>query len=287
MKIHELHKGFTIGFPTWNRLNYVKACVESIIKNSAFEHEIIVHINGCTDGTVEWATDMKNKYSFFDYTYSDKNLGVVLGHNIAINKGTKDVVLISDNDILFFPGWDIELVNFAENNDADKKWWINSTPIEPRGDSPSCIAPMNYGTTIEEFNWDAVLLDINYLRGFKKSVNSNVCPALLWRDSFDSINGLNEELGLGLGAEDDFAFRMWKHVGCRNFVTVPNSLVYHFAAGLSGVQSWPDRQSHMNFRDNYFIQKYAMCKEEFIFNILRRGKPWTKDGMVSYEQYKK
>ena len=46
--------GFSILIPTWNNLSFLKLCVESIRENSSLEHQIIVHINDGSDGTLEW-----------------------------------------------------------------------------------------------------------------------------------------------------------------------------------------------------------------------------------------
>ena len=45
---------FSILIPTFNNLNYLKICIESLTKNSNFNHEIIVHVNEGTDGTIEY-----------------------------------------------------------------------------------------------------------------------------------------------------------------------------------------------------------------------------------------
>ena len=41
---------FSIIIPTFNNLEYLKLCLKSILKNSKFDHEIIVHINEGNDG---------------------------------------------------------------------------------------------------------------------------------------------------------------------------------------------------------------------------------------------
>ena len=42
---------FSIVIPTFNNIRYLKICIESIKKNSEFNHEIIPHINEGSDGT--------------------------------------------------------------------------------------------------------------------------------------------------------------------------------------------------------------------------------------------
>lgn len=44
---------FSIFIPTWNNLPFLKLCVESIEKNSAYPHEILIHVNDGSDGTLE------------------------------------------------------------------------------------------------------------------------------------------------------------------------------------------------------------------------------------------
>ena len=42
---------FSILIPTLNNVEYLKICINSIKKNSNFEHEILVHSNNSTDET--------------------------------------------------------------------------------------------------------------------------------------------------------------------------------------------------------------------------------------------
>ena len=44
----------SIVIPTYNNLNYLKLCLKSLKKNSSFKHEIIIHINDGSDGTLDF-----------------------------------------------------------------------------------------------------------------------------------------------------------------------------------------------------------------------------------------
>jgi Glycosyltransferases involved in cell wall biogenesis len=46
---------FSIIIPTYNNLDYLKLCLNSIKKNSSKIHEIILHINEGTEGTLDHA----------------------------------------------------------------------------------------------------------------------------------------------------------------------------------------------------------------------------------------
>ena len=45
---------FSITIPTLNNLKYLKLCLESLQKNSTYNHEIIVHVNIGSDGTLDF-----------------------------------------------------------------------------------------------------------------------------------------------------------------------------------------------------------------------------------------
>ena len=45
---------FSIILPTYNNLEYLKITLESISKNSKYKHDIIVHVNEGTDGSLDY-----------------------------------------------------------------------------------------------------------------------------------------------------------------------------------------------------------------------------------------
>ena len=72
---------FSILVPSFNNLEYLKLCINSIKKNSRFIHQIIVHINEGSDGTIEYVKSLG-----IDYTFSEKNIGMPKALNLASKK---------------------------------------------------------------------------------------------------------------------------------------------------------------------------------------------------------
>ena len=70
----------SIVIPTYNNLDYLKLCLKSLKQNSNFNHEIILHINNGSDGTLDFA--INNNYK---HTSSETNIGLCS----AINKAAK------------------------------------------------------------------------------------------------------------------------------------------------------------------------------------------------------
>ena len=50
---------FSIIIPTINNANYLKLAINSIIKNSTFKHEIIVHLNGKDNETLTYLKEIQ------------------------------------------------------------------------------------------------------------------------------------------------------------------------------------------------------------------------------------
>ena len=97
---------FSILIPTYNNLEYLKICINSIKKNSNFKHQIIVHVNEGSDKTVEYL-----KKNNLDYTYSKKNIGMSAALNTASKLAKSKYILISHDDFYYCPNWDTEFIN--------------------------------------------------------------------------------------------------------------------------------------------------------------------------------
>ena len=50
---------FSILIPSYNNLEYLKICIDSLNKNSKYAHQIIVHINEGSDIRAFFATNNK------------------------------------------------------------------------------------------------------------------------------------------------------------------------------------------------------------------------------------
>ena len=61
---------YSILIPTWNNIEFLKVCINSIRRNSFYNAQIIVIINEGNDGTVEWIEGQNE----IDYLYSKNNL---------------------------------------------------------------------------------------------------------------------------------------------------------------------------------------------------------------------
>ena len=85
---------FSVIIPTWNNLEFLKLCVDSLRKHSQYDHEIIIHVNDGSDGTLAWVKAQGLKYS-----HTEKNIGVCLAVNHLAAQTSREWVLYM-NDVV-------------------------------------------------------------------------------------------------------------------------------------------------------------------------------------------
>ena len=89
---------FSILIPSWNNLAYLQLCIRSIEQNSASQHEILIHVNDGSDGTLEWVQKKGLKY-----THSEKNIGVCWALNTLRPLVTTDYMVFVNDDMYLLP----------------------------------------------------------------------------------------------------------------------------------------------------------------------------------------
>ncbi len=238
---------FSILIPTWNNLEYLKLCVESIRKHSQHEHEIIVHVNEGSDGTLEWVKAQGIKYS-----HSQKNVGVCLAVNHLVSQASKDWVVYMNDDMVACPGWDAAFAGAIASNDTDLALYFG-TLIEPGTGNPAMIAG-DYGRTPEAFAEERLLKECMLTqRGDMEGRAAQ--PTLVSRKWWQMVGGYSLEFSPGMSSDDDLLMKFWV-AGCRNFRMVGNSRFYHFACASTG------RIKH-NRGGHIFALKWGISQAEF------------------------
>ena len=259
----KMNKGFDIIICTWNNFDYLKLLIRSIRENSSLPHTIIVHVNESNSSILSWLDKEK-----ITYTHNSKNIGLCKGTNLAVKKANKDWLCFFDDDMYALPGWDINLVNYHQDNNLDTYVWLGSFMIEPGGTSLNSVISKNYGKNINEFKESSLLSDYKSFSQNLKNISCNsTCPLLLNRELFLSLKGYDEDFDPGIGAELGLVKRFWD-AGVRKYIAVKDSLVYHF--GSRSTSRVRDGQEGVK-RDKLFKHKYGITREDFINKELKKG----------------
>lgn len=253
-------KRFSILIPTWNNLAFLQLCVQSIRRHSAVEHEILIHVNDGSDGTLEWVRQQGLKH-----THSSENIGVCYALNGLRPLMTTDYVLFMNDDMYVCPGWDTAL---AEEIEAigHKHFFLSATLIQPRPFfCKSVIAPADFGQSVETFEEERLLKEYMTLEHGDWQ-GATWPPNVVHRDIWDLVGGYSIEYSPGMYSDPDFSAKLWK-AGVRLFKGVGRSRVYHFEA----------RSTHRivkNDGSTQFLRKWGITSASFMRDVLHRGEPW-------------
>ena len=208
---------FSIIIPTYNNLRYLRLCIESIKKNSKYNHEIILHINEGTDGTLNFAKKNNIKYS-----YSPVNNGICIGCNNAAKISHYDMLLYAHDDMYFCPNWDTVLINEA-NIINNNNFYLSGIMIKN-----GHIHQYSCGETIDDFDEAKLLADYKDLKHHDFQ-GSTWAPTLIPKKLWNDVGGLSEEYSPGTGSDPDLNMKLWKK-GVRIFKGMGESKVYHFGS---------------------------------------------------------
>lgn len=209
---------FSILIASYNQLNYLKICLNSIKKNSKYDHQIIIHVNEGTDGTLDFIK--KNNY---EHTYSETNEGVCVSYNRASKLIRKKYLVIMQDDMYFCPNWDVFFSDEIKKINHDN-FFLSGTMIQPF----KSYIELDCGKTYREFNEQKLLTEYSkkYYADFQ---GTHWQPALLSTKMWNEVGGFSEEFSPGMGCDPDLNMKLWKK-GVRIFKGLGNSRVYHFSS---------------------------------------------------------
>ena len=206
----------SILIPTYNNLEYLKFFLLSLKTNSSFLHEVILHINDGSDGTLDYA--IKNEIK---YTHSISNIGLCSSMNKAYSLATTNYILYAHDDMYFCKDWDIFLTNEIKkyNNDL---YYLTGTNVSTRH------GLLNYDCGSSPINFDQK----KFLTFCQKDATpdlqgSHWAPHLIHKDLWDKIGGFSEEFNPGDGSDPDFCMKLWLN-NVRIFKGISKFKVYHF-----------------------------------------------------------
>jgi glycosyltransferase involved in cell wall biosynthesis len=206
---------FSIIIPTWNNFAMLRLCIDSIRKNSAFKHQIIVHVNDGSDGTLEWVRSQAD----IDYTYTPENIGICYAMNLACSMAVTDYIVYINDDMYVCPAWD-KPFDTAIAEVGHPFFFFSGVLVEPTSSAT------NFGTCPDNFDEQKFL---DYYAAMSKQNHMGACnpPNIVHRDMWNLVGGYSIEFSPGFASDPDFVAKLWKF-GVRHFREIGGSVVYHF-----------------------------------------------------------
>jgi glycosyltransferase involved in cell wall biosynthesis len=238
---------------SWNDLEFLKILHKGLQRNTRIPYELIVHDNGSEDGTEKWLKENKIKYS-----RSKENLGAA-SVNEAVAQSKYSHIVDINSDMYPLPGWDLEILKQIRNYKSEgvDKYTISSCLIEPRVSNPEYTIS-NHGVTPSSFDEEGLLQAFLTEKSFwiKPDTIQYSHPISMPKTLWDEMGGVDTDYPLGFSTDHDIPARAYA-VGCRNFVMLGNSRLYHFISGTNN--KLPKKPNG----DSTFLSKWGITVEEF------------------------
>jgi len=251
---------FSIIIPTFNNLEYLKICINSIKKNSKFDHEVIFYINEGKDGTLDFV-----KKNNFKYIYSEINQGVCVAFNKSVKIATHKYVVLGHDDMYFCPGWDNIFYNELNKLSTNEDFFLSGTMVQPF----ESYINLDCGKTYVDFDEDKLLRELPQIK-FENFQGTHWQPSLIPVATWNKVNGFSEEFSPGLGSDPDFNMKLW-NIGVRLFKGLSECRVYHFSSISLRKKAW-------NNGAKTFLLKWGISIKFFKKHYLRSDEQF--DGIL-------
>jgi len=251
---------FSIIIPTFNNLGYLKLCLKSLQKNSKYDHEIVLHVNEGTDGTLDYVKQEKLKFS-----YSSVNSGVCTAFNEAAKLSSEKYIVLGHDDMYFCPGWDIEFINELKKT-SQKDFFLSGTMVQYFNG----LINLDCGDSYKNFDEKKLFNELPKI-AYDDFQGTHWQPSLIPRSTWDKVKGFSEEFNPGLGSDPDFNMKLWK-IGVRLFKGLGKCRVYHFSSISLRKKAW-------NNGAKTFLMKWKISIKFFKKHYLRSATKF--DGLLT------
>ena len=214
---------------SYDSLDYTKAFVKSIRKNTTLPYELIIVDNGSEPDTQQWVEDNSDQSIIFQ-----ENLGFAKGFNEGIKLAKGEFVMMANNDTEFPPEWDKKLVDTMKKNP--------SAGIV----SPVYTSGRKSALRVEP---GEKILKIFPFRKYPSAV-----AFLMRRDELISIfGGWTEEYEIASGEDADLCFSVWK--AGYDILIDERVLIIH-EGKVTSSSKLEDWQAHFKLNSRQFREKW-------------------------------
>ena len=254
---------FSIIIPTFNNLVYLKVCIDSLKKNSVFNHQIIPHVNVGDDGTEEYL-----KSEEIDYTITKYNSGICEGMNLASKKANFDYILYAHDDFYFCPEWDTTMISEVKKI-GHKNFYLSGIMMNN--------GPLKYncGDDLNNFNENKLLSNYKDINHYDFQ-GSTWAPHLIHKELWNKVGGFSEEYYPGTGSDPDLNMKLW-NLGVRIFKGLNNCKVYHFGSIVTRkYKKHPTIKTESGSKGaKIFLLKWGISIKFFKKHFLRSDLPYN------------
>jgi len=205
---------------TWNKLDYIKECVASILRHTTVKSRLIVVDNASNEDTQNYLKGVKgNERVDVQLIFNETNLGPGKARNIALKQIDADYVCFVDSDVTVTPGWLSKMINLA-------KGYPEIGMVNPSSNNFNQVPPK--GTSLDEYAQTLVKFKNNYI---EVGQCISFCM-LIKREVVNKIGLIDENYILAMYEDTDYSMKA-STSGYRCAIA-KSSYVWHYGHGSTG-----------------------------------------------------
>ena len=225
---------------THNNWKDTQLCLDSIFAKTELPNfEVIVVDNASQDGTPDHLKQYASKHHNLRILLNQKNEGFARGNNLGVGLAHGEYLVFLNNDTVVTPGWLTGLIRHLQNPQVGLVGPVtNSASNESR-----IIVDYESLADLDAF----ALQYTNAHQGTSNEIQvlAFFCVALR-RSVFEEIGPLDEQFGLGMFEDDDYAMRL-REKGYQ--ILCAEDVFVHHSGGQSFLKLKADHYWHL-FREN-------------------------------------
>jgi GT2 family glycosyltransferase/glycosyltransferase involved in cell wall biosynthesis/FtsZ-binding cell division protein ZapB len=238
---------------TWNKQKLLQRCIESIENHThGIRYKILVHSNGCTDGTREYLEAAANINPLIVPILSDTNDVFVIPNNRMMQLFPENDVVLLNNDTYVTEGWLKALQNAAYS--SDEIGIAGAKLLYPDGTLQEFGSELyGDGTGRNIGKWDDPNKEEYSTPKFSGYVSG--CVFYVKRSTIDEIGVFDEDFHPCYCEDSDYCYTAWEH-GIATVVT-PDCVVYHDEGATSGKDTGSGFKAYQKTNFEKFLKKHG------------------------------
>lgn len=250
--VHSIHRPISICIVTYNKVDLLEKCIDSIIANTVYpEYEVLVHSNGCQDGTKEYLQRIAKIDDRIVPILSEDNDVFVKPNNWMMERSEINDVVLLNNDTTVTKNW---LTALKEAAYSDPKIGIAGSKIlYPDGKLQEFGGELyTDGTGRNIGKWeDPNQAQYNVM---KRASFVSGCSFFIKRSTINKVGVFDLQFHPCYCEDADYCYNAWRS-GLETVVT-PKSVIYHFEGATSGTDTSSGFKKYQDINMKKFFKKH-------------------------------